>query len=428
MRFALVTLGSAGDLHPFLALGRALRRRGHEVWVLSQAPYEAAVRAEGLLFRPIATLDEHRRTLEHPLLWHRLHGFGVLWRHLAVPSIPRTVETLGQLAPVDDGQGPLTVLASPLAAGARFALDRWPAGIRLRSVYTAPMGLRSLDDPLFIGPFHCPSWVPRSIRSSLWAALDRWKLEPMARPALTAFQRQWATSPLPRSIFGDWIHAPDGGLALYPPWFAQVPAAWRARGVVQADHFPLFEPTAPRPAPAAVTDFCAAHRRYIVVYPGSAGGETQDFLERLMPACQRLGLAMLALQPQLGECFPSSSHARVPVLAARDIALGTVLARAAAFVHHGGIGSVAQGLHWRVPQLIVAGAYDQFENGARVEALGAGHWCPQWRASPARMDRLLHALTTQPREAVRPATVPVETPASAEQALDRLCEHLDPGS
>ena len=41
-------------------------------------------------------------------------------------------------------------------------------------------------------------------------------------------------------------------------------------------------------------------------------------------------------------------------------------------MHHGGIGTTAEALRAGVPQVIVALAYDQFDNAARVEALGAG--------------------------------------------------------
>ena len=70
MKFAIVTLGSAGALHPFLAVARALVERGHVVHLLTQAPYESEVLAEGVQFMPVATLTEHDRTLRHPVLGH----------------------------------------------------------------------------------------------------------------------------------------------------------------------------------------------------------------------------------------------------------------------------------------------------------------------------------------------------------------------
>jgi rhamnosyltransferase subunit B len=49
-----------------------------------------------------------------------------------------------------------------------------------------------------------------------------------------------------------------------------------------------------------------------------------------------------------------------------------ILPRAAAFVHHGGIGTVAQALASGVRQLVVPLAHDQPDNAVRVRRLGVG--------------------------------------------------------
>jgi UDP:flavonoid glycosyltransferase YjiC (YdhE family) len=49
-----------------------------------------------------------------------------------------------------------------------------------------------------------------------------------------------------------------------------------------------------------------------------------------------------------------------------------VLPRAAAVVHHGGIGTVAQALAAGIPQLIMPMSHDQPDNAARVMRLGVG--------------------------------------------------------
>jgi rhamnosyltransferase subunit B len=61
-------------------------------------------------------------------------------------------------------------------------------------------------------------------------------------------------------------------------------------------------------------------------------------------------------------------------------------------VHHGGIGTTAEALRAGVPQLIVALAFDQFDNAARVEALGAGLGLPHRRLRPARLATSLQRL------------------------------------
>ena len=385
MRFAVVTLGSAGDLHPFLAVARALVERGHEVYLLTQAPYEAAVRAEGVGFMAIASQMEHDRTLQHPLLWHPLHGFGVLWRHLAVPAIGPTIEALDGLS--GDG-GSLTVLASPLAAGARLARARWPERIRLLSGYTAPMGLRSTADPMFLGAWQVPGWMPSVARRGLWTALDRWKLEPMARPALRRWFERLALQPFPGSLFGDGLHSPDGGVALYPDWFAPVPEFWRARGVNQTG-FPVFEPSNRPELPSDLASFVREPGPYVVVYPGSADQRAQAFADRAVAACRALGRRVLLLSR-----FARGTDMVAPgVLRVDEAPLGDVLPRASAFVHHGGIGSVAQGFAAQVPQLLLASAYDQFENGARVERLGQGRWQQLSQASAMSIQDQLNALS-----------------------------------
>jgi UDP:flavonoid glycosyltransferase YjiC (YdhE family) len=49
-----------------------------------------------------------------------------------------------------------------------------------------------------------------------------------------------------------------------------------------------------------------------------------------------------------------------------------LLPRAAAVIHHGGIGSTAQGLAAGIPQLLMPLAHDEFDNAARVKSLGIG--------------------------------------------------------
>lgn len=416
MRFAIVTLGSAGDLHPFLAVARALSERGHQVHVLSQEPHRVAVQAEGVQFLPIASGAQHARTMQHPKLWHPIDGFGVLWRHLAVPAIGPTLEALQQLQAQSDE--PLVVFASPLAAGARLAKAQWPDRIRLWSGYTAPMGLRSVDDPMYLGAWRVPSWVPRRTRGWLWRGLDRWKLEPMARPKLQAWTQRLGLPAITGSVFGDWLHGPDGGIALYPEWFAPVPGAWADRGVKQAG-FPLFEP-ARGELPPAIAQFLQDPRPYVVAYGGSAASPTSEFAERVLSVSRALGhrAVMLAGAGQV-------RRASQDELWAAHAPLAAILPGASAFIHHGGIGSLAQGVAARVPQLVLPSAYDQFENGARLEKLRLGKLV---RSGDNReLRRSMELVTTEEHRAAVP-TLALSRPGAMNEACRWACEALEVGS
>src|SRR4051794_12092457 len=52
-RILLATLGSLGDLHPLMAIGLELRRRGHTVVFSTSASYKERIEPLGFGFRPL---------------------------------------------------------------------------------------------------------------------------------------------------------------------------------------------------------------------------------------------------------------------------------------------------------------------------------------------------------------------------------------
>ena len=386
MKFALVTLGSAGDLHPFLAVARALSRRGHDVCLMSQAPFQAEVEAEGVRFLSICDARHHQRTLQHPDLWHPVRGLGVLWRHLCVPAIGPTLDRLTDWLNdvAQPEKQPPIVLASPLAVGGRLFKENQGDGIRLYTVATAPTSLRSIADPMFLGPWHVPPAVPMILRRSLWGLLDRWKLEPMAQPAVRAWRRRLnLTDPLP-SIFGRWLPSPDGVLALFPADFCPARRDWPQPAVQFG--FPLYEPVIDIELPPAAKEFLATGRPPWVLYLGSAAHlrrEEQDRIGLLVQQLLNRRQRVIGLGPAAAELVAANSLTDTDgvVLTLPWAPLGKVLRCAAAFVHHGGIGSCAQALVSHTPQLILASAYDQQLNGQLVQQQGAGQWLDLRRVS-----------------------------------------------
>ena len=428
MRLAVVTLGSAGDLHPYLAIAREMRRRGHQVYFFSQAPHRAAVEAEGLRFTAIASERDHERTLRHPGLWHPIRGFGVLWRHLCVPAIRPTIDALAALAS-DDLAAPLTVLASPLAVGARLLREARP-GFRLLTAYTAPSALRSRSEPMFLGAWRVPAWVPGVARAGLWRALDAWKLEPMARAALSEPRSLLALGPQQGSTFGQWIHSPDGGLAMFPRWFAAAQPDWPVEPAFAG--FPVYEPgLVPSAMDARLARFLEGEAPPVVVNAGSAAFAGWAFLERALVACRSLGrrCVLLSAYAEQWPAMDDDHH----VLALPSAQLCTLLPRAAALIHHGGIGTCAQALAAHTPQLVLPAAYDQFDNGFRVAQGGWGLAASSQELNSHGLTGLLATLLARPdhasAETLSPLDIDSEWPTasfseSPNIAVQRACEIL----
>jgi UDP:flavonoid glycosyltransferase YjiC (YdhE family) len=69
-----------------------------------------------------------------------------------------------------------------------------------------------------------------------------------------------------------------------------------------------------------------------------------------------------------------------------------VLPRAAAFIHHGGIGTLAQGLASGKPQLIMPMAFDQPDNALRATRLGVARWLSPRKFTADRVTAALQEL------------------------------------
>ena len=74
----LPTMGSAGDVHPFIALGVALKARGHRATILTNPIFQALIEAQGLGFLPVGSAAEANAAIANPELWHLRKGFKVI--------------------------------------------------------------------------------------------------------------------------------------------------------------------------------------------------------------------------------------------------------------------------------------------------------------------------------------------------------------
>ena len=358
-KLALVTFGSAGDVHPMLAMGRHLLSRGHEVVLVSNPAFANDAARAGLAFQPVGTVDDLQATIAHPKLWHPVDGFGVMWRYLLRPALEPTYQALDRLA----GEGCRLVLASPVAMGARVAQEK--IGLPLVSLYTAATMLRTVHDPMTIAQWRVPAWVPTPARRLAWRLLDQHKLQPLVLPALERLRAGLGLAPIEQSVFGQWVHSPTAGVALFPPWFAAAAPDW-PRQVVQAG-FPLHDEQAA--LPEALYRFLDAGPAPVVFMPGTASREDAGFYQAAVRACHETGqrgVLLGTLPNQLANGLPPA------VLAQAYASFASLLPRSLALVHHGGVGTCAQALRAGIPQLVVPQAYDQFDNAMRIERLGVG--------------------------------------------------------
>lgn len=363
MRIVLATLGSLGDLHPFLALGLELQSRGHRAAIATHECYRNRVVSAGLGFHPLRPDYDPSDRQSNLLAMDRLRGTRYIVSTL-LSCLRETYDDLTRaLADADLLISPTVVLPAPLVAE--------KTGIRWVSTVLAPASLPSVFDPPQALPFAwmnrvmCATpWLTRNILALIWKETSRW-FEPLRQ-----FRRELGLAPGRHPLFEDQ-HSPALSLALFSRAYAEPQLDW-PESMVQTG-FLFYDPQ--NALSPQLDEFLEAGGAPVVFTLGSAAViNPGKFFQRSFEAARLMGCRAVLL-----------TGSDTGVKGTRDIFVTSyapfaeLFPRAAAVVHQGGIGTTAQALRAGCPALIVPFAHDQPDNAARVVRLGAGRTVPRWR-------------------------------------------------
>ena len=359
----LVALGSSGDVHPFIGVGRELARRGHTVTLVAAGWFRDVVERVGLRFvDPLPDMD-FAENIRDERLWHPLHGARLVLEMLGRQLLEPIYRIVERTSFADRAAGRRTVVtASTLAFGARVARER--LGVPLVTLHLSPMLVRSLEDPPRI-PGLLVHRGPRWFRRLQWCLGDT-VLDMVIRRWLGPFRAGLGLPPV-RRLFRDWIHSPDATLGMFPDWFG--PSLSETPLEIELVGFPLYsEEGASAPTPELMR-WVAEGTPPLLFTPGSANVYGHAFFAAAADACSRLGRRGLLLTR-----FPEQIPPVLPqgVRHVDFVPFRWLVPRSAALVHHGGIGTLSQGLAGGVPQVVMPMGFDQFDNAARLERLGVG--------------------------------------------------------
>ena len=353
---ALMPFGSAGDVFPFIWLGKLLMARGHRVTMVSTVIFAEAAEAAGIGFVGLGTDEELKAIQNDKRIWKLGIGTKVVLDH-AVAWSPRYLEAVGKLGEVDLIMAPLT------AFGARMAREKY--GIPLVTVHLQPMVFMSCHETPLLHPslkwFRVlPVWAKRFL-FSLPNAVDL-----LALPGMRKICSKHGIEP-PKSLWREWWDSPDGVLALFPAWFGAPQPDWPTN-LFQAN-FPMEDLTAEMAMQPELADFLASGEKPVVFTPGSANVQAERFFASAAEAVKRLGIRAVFVT-RMGNQVPVGMESRI--LQVDFVPFSKLLGHASAFVHHGGVGTMAQGFRAGVPQLVMAMSHDQPDNAERLQKLGAG--------------------------------------------------------
>jgi rhamnosyltransferase subunit B len=384
-RIVFATFGSLGDLHPYVAVARELARRGHRPLIATFAEFREAVAAAGIEFatmRPdMARFGDKAAIMER--LVHPRRGPELLVRHMFMSHLRESYEDLARAC-----DGADLLVTHPLAfTGPLLAQKR---KLPWASTALSPMTqFSAYDPPLFpaapwirwtaaLGPaayrmvFRIPRAMVRHWEEPLRAF--RAELGLPATDALAQFEGQYSPR-LHLALFSRLVAAPQ------PDW----PASTVLCGFPRYDGTPLDTRNQSK-----LESFLAAGEPPLVFGLGSSAVMVAGaFWRAAADASVALGRRAILLTGSLsGDIGPLPETVR----AFDYLPYSAVFPLAAANVHSGGIGSLAQALAAGRPQLLVPVAFDQPDNARRAIALGVARSLPFASANAAALERELKVL------------------------------------
>jgi rhamnosyltransferase subunit B len=418
-RVVFATFGSLGDLHPYVAVARELKRRGHWPVIATFVEYREAVEAAGVEFasmRPAMTGFGEPTAIMQRLVdpWG---GPAFLVRGMFMPHLRESYHDLAHACRDAD-----LLVTHPLAfAGPLLAQKE---GMRWASTALSPMTQFSAIDPPLFPAAPWLMWMRRLGVASyrLLFRIPRALVRRWERPLYELRSELGLPSPGPIAQF-EGQYSPHLHLALFSRVLAAPQSDWPASTRVCG--FPRYDgaPLAAR-AQSELEGFLASGEPPVVFGLGSSAVMVAGaFWQAAVAAARELGRRAILLTG----IPPESLGPLPPTVKAFDyLPYSAVFPRAAAVVHTGGVGTLAQALAAGRPQLIVPVAFDQPDNARRTVALGVARSIPFGKATAGAMARALGAVLADPDCAMRARKVgeevaPEDGARNSTHALEELC-------
>ncbi len=422
-RIVIATIGSLGDLHPYLSLALGLLKRGHSPVVAAPGPYRARVEAAGLAFEPLRPSPPLVDRELYFLLLDPKKGPEFLFRDLLIPAIRDTYSDLHRV--VTQHAADLLV-SSPVVFAGSLVVEK--LGTLWASTLLAPMAFFSAFDPpvllgfsasLCRGPKFLRPWWGRCLRAAAKCMTRSW-----SRP-VGDLRRELN---LPRSN-GDplyeGLHAPALVLAMFSAALGAPQPDWPAQTRQTGFSFYDGDEGASTELYPALARFLDQGPAPIVFTLGStAVNAAANFYAESITAAQMLGRRALLLVGSTPENRRSLPKPLPQGIAAFNYApYSAVFRRAAAVVHHGGVGTIAQQLRAGIPSVVVPFNFDQPDNAARIARLGVGRVIPRARYTARSTAIALRTLLRDERASERARTIARQI--ARENGVDSACEALE---
>jgi rhamnosyltransferase subunit B len=419
-RIIIHTIGSLGDIHPYLAIAIALKAKGHQPVIATNELYRSKIEIEGIEFASVRPHIEGETEGGKQILKQAMdlkHGTEFVIREMLLPPLKDTYNDLLAILPGAD-----LFLSHPLSFVAPLLVAK--TGIPWVSTILSSLSLLSAYDPPILPSI---SSLPLLSRINPWLVkvLFAQSIKPMIAwgEPVNQFRAEIGLPPTRNPLFSDTL-APGLILGLFSAIFSPPQPDWPQQ--VKLTGFPFFDRTgysrhSPQEIAPDIAKFIEGGEPPLIFTLGSAAvSNAEDFYIESALAAKCLGERAILLIG--GEMNQLPSELLSPDLIAVEYApFSEIFPYARAIIHQGGIGTTAQALRAGKPMLVVPYSHDQPDNAARVVRLGVARTLSRPRYNGTRAANELKKLL-QAQYSIRATEVSQEI--NAENGIENACAAL----
>ena len=421
-KIVITCFGSMGDLYPYVALAKELKKRGHNVAIGSSTFFKAQVEAEAIPFFHLrSALDQYTTAEKVRALLKRLFdpmkGGEAITRELMGGVEETYLDTLKVIEPAD------FVISNPLAYATPIAC-REQNKLWLSTIL-APMFFLSVCEPPIMSP---APWLRKlySLSPALYRGLFKLlkgATKVWTQPLYQMCEKYHLPPPSGHPVF-EGQYSPHGTLAMFPALFAKPQNDWPIKTTMTG--FPLLSiEMAEDSALIELQVFIDTGEAPIVFALGSSAVHLAGDFYRISAAISRQLKRRAVLVYGGYDDQVEGIATGDDIFMINYVAYEKLFPHAALIVHQGGIGTLAQSLAAKCPVLIVPFGFDQFDNGERIENMGVGKCLPRASYNVENAAPVIEELLSQPdyRECSERIGKAVQSDDGAANAAD-VVEHL----
>lgn len=428
-RILITCFGSYGDLFPYIALGKELQNRHHQVTIGTTAIFQQLVETEGLTYSHIRCALDQYSTGD------------------AIRELMKKV-----FDPIKGGEHFVRVMMEGVEASyqdTRSAVQDSDFVISNPFAFTTPVVCKEMNTPWFstiLAPmFFMSTYDPPIMSAAPWLrsvnryspAVYRWLFKLIkklslawVKPLHEVCRTHQIPNPVGNPLF-EGQYSPYGTLAMFPELLAEPQPDWPSNTMTTG--FPLYagekagsqfeNDKVKRVDVERLERFLQNGEPPLVFALGSSAVHiAQEFFQISAQISKRLNRRAVLVVGQLVDEIPAENENLIVI---GYVAYDRLFPRSSVIIHQAGIGTLAQALCAQKPMLIVPFGFDQFDNAERMARMGVALTLKRKDYTVESASCLIEELATNAQYAKR--ATKVGALIKDENGVGKACDAIEKG-